>query len=252
MKKRTHAFIPDTQVKPNVPTEHITAAGNYLADKQPDIIVCIGDWWDMPSLSTYDKAGSKGWEDKDVSADFEAGCDAMSDFLRPIQKAKGYNPKLVFTMGNHEDRVRRAREDPENRRFKGFLKDDQFRLKEFGFKVVPFLKPINIDGILYCHYFTGGVMDRPLGGQVETRLKNLCHSFSMGHQQMYQVGVWYTGTGERIRGLVNGTFYQHDEEYVSTQGNARTWRGILLKHEVHKGNYDLMEVSMEYLLENWQ
>ena len=205
----------------------------------------------MPSLSMYDRAGQQGWEDKDVKEDFEAGCDAMSDFLKPIKRKRNYKPKLVFTMGNHENRVKRAREAPKNRRFKGYLGDDQFRLKDFGFKVVPFLKKINIDGILYSHYFTGGVMDRPLGGQAETRLKSLCHSFSMGHQQLYQVGVWYTGAGERIRGLVCGTFYQHDEEYLSPQANARTWRGILMKHEVHKGDYNLMEVSMDYLLENY-
>lgn len=250
--KKKHAFIPDTQVKPGVPTNHLTAAGNYIADKQPDTIVMIGDWFDMPSLSSYDKPGEKGWEDKDVKDDFDCGIEAMADFLRPIKAKRNYKPRMVFTMGNHEDRVRRARNDPHNRKFRKFLSDDQFRLKEFGWKVVPYLDRINIDGILYSHYFTGGIMDRPLNGQAETRLKNLCHSFSMGHQQIYQVGVWYTGAGERIRGLVCGSFYQHDEDYVSKQGNDRCWRGMVFKNEVYKGDYDLMELSIEYLLENWQ
>lgn len=251
MKKRKHAFIPDTQIKKNVPLNHLEAAGNYIAEKKPDVIVCIGDWWDMPSLSTYDTPGQDGWELMDVEEDFEVGIEAMEMFLKPIKKARNYEPRLVFTMGNHEDRVRRARQDAHNRKFKKNLADDKFRLKEFGFQVVPFLHRIDIDGILYSHYFTGGLYDRPLGGQAETRLKNLCHSFSMGHQQLYQVGVWYTGAGERIRGLVCGTFYQHEEDYISKQGNDRCWRGMIFKHEVYKGDYNLMELSIPYLLENW-
>ena len=69
----------------------------------------------MPSLSSFDKPGCVGWEDKDLEADFESGCDAMSDFLSGFINVKGYKPKLVFTMGNHENRLKRAREHPDNR-----------------------------------------------------------------------------------------------------------------------------------------
>ena len=55
-------FIPDTQIKNGVNLDHIQALGNYILDKKPDIIVCIGDWWDMPSLSSYEKKGSKYFE----------------------------------------------------------------------------------------------------------------------------------------------------------------------------------------------
>ena len=47
--------IPDCQIKEGVPTEHLEWAGQYIADKKPDVIVNIGDFWDMPSLSSYDK-----------------------------------------------------------------------------------------------------------------------------------------------------------------------------------------------------
>lgn len=39
---KTHAFIPDTQVKPGCATDHLPAAGNYIADKEPEVIVMIG------------------------------------------------------------------------------------------------------------------------------------------------------------------------------------------------------------------
>ena len=56
-----HLIIPDTQVKPNTPTEHLKWAGQYAAEKKPDVIVHIGDHWDMESLSSYDK-GKKSFE----------------------------------------------------------------------------------------------------------------------------------------------------------------------------------------------
>src|SRR5687768_4357009 len=48
------AVIPDAQIRRGVPIDHIKHAGMYLARKQPDVIVCLSDWWDMPSLGTHD------------------------------------------------------------------------------------------------------------------------------------------------------------------------------------------------------
>ena len=47
-----HLVIPDTQVKPDFHIEHLEWAGQYAVDKKPDVIVHLGDHWDMPSLST--------------------------------------------------------------------------------------------------------------------------------------------------------------------------------------------------------
>lgn len=47
-------YIPDCQIKPDVPLDHLRWLGNYIVKKQPDIIVNGGDFADMPSLSSYD------------------------------------------------------------------------------------------------------------------------------------------------------------------------------------------------------
>ena len=57
-------MIPDTQVKPGVNTDHLEWAGHYAVKMKPDVIVHIGDHWDMPSLSSYDKKGSRQMEGK--------------------------------------------------------------------------------------------------------------------------------------------------------------------------------------------
>ena len=56
-----HMIIPDTQVKPGSSFEHLKWAGQYAVEKKPDVIVHIGDHWDMPSLSSWD-VGKKSFE----------------------------------------------------------------------------------------------------------------------------------------------------------------------------------------------
>ena len=65
-------LIPDTQVRPGVNTDHLGEMGEYIAEAQPDVIVHIGDHWDMPSLSSYDKGTAK-IEGRRVRTDIESG-----------------------------------------------------------------------------------------------------------------------------------------------------------------------------------
>ena len=53
-KRMKHLIIPDTQVKPGHPIDHLRWAGQYAVDKKPDGIIHIGDHFDMPSLSSWD------------------------------------------------------------------------------------------------------------------------------------------------------------------------------------------------------
>src|SRR5574337_871353 len=78
-----HLIIPDTQVKPGVPLEHLAWAGEYAAQKRPDRIIHIGDHWDMSSLSSYD-VGRKAFEGRTYKADIEAGNEGMAMFMKPI------------------------------------------------------------------------------------------------------------------------------------------------------------------------
>jgi hypothetical protein len=47
-------------------------------------------------------------------------------------------------------------------------------------------------------------------------------------------------------GLVAGSFYLHNMGYRGPQGTGE-WRGIIVKNEVHEGQYDIMPLSMSYL-----
>lgn len=72
-----HLIIPDTQIKPGVDTTHIDWAARAIVEYRPDTVVVIGDWWDLPSLSTHDAPGSKEAEGRRVKPDIDAGNDAF-------------------------------------------------------------------------------------------------------------------------------------------------------------------------------
>jgi len=250
-----HFVIPDTQVKPDVYIDHLRGAGNYIVEKKPDVVIHLGDHWDMPSLSSYDEKGSAKAEGRTYQDDIDAGIEGMEELLAPIRgynkgRRNKYEPRMVFLMGNHEYRIERHVNANPHLRRKVSYKDLQ--LREMGWEIHDFLKPVNIHGILYCHYFvnTASLKKSVIGGSIENKLKHIGQSFTMGHQQTLQMGIRYLNNGECQRGLVAGAFYQHDEEYMGYQGNHH-FRGCIYKHEVHKGNYNLMELSLDYLLRRW-
>lgn len=253
--------IPDPQVKPGVPTNHLKAAGNYICDSRPDVIVVLGDWWDMPSLSRYNSP--KDVEGTRVLRDIEAGKEAMDLFLSPLHKLQRkqrknkkrvYTPRLVFLTGNHDPMVRIPRLVEEFPTLEGFVPDDcKFWLENYGFEVIDFLKIIDINGIRFSHYFQNmhSAKKGPLSGNIVTMMKNAGFSFVMGHQQGKKCHSFRLGDGSNRLGVVAGSFYQHEESYEGPQG-GQNWHGIIVLNEARNGGADIMEVSMNYLLENWQ
>lgn len=237
---RMHMVIPDTQVKPGVSTDHLEWAGNYAAEKQPDVIVMIGDWYDLPSLCSYSK-GKMEFEGRRYLDDIKAGRRGMERFLNALRRAPDYKPRLVFTLGNHEHRIIRYVDN--NPEFSGKFSFDDLGLHEYGWEVHDFLKPVLIDGIEYCHYFTSGVMGRPVSSAA-TLLRERQRSCTQGHVQHTDIAI-HKKTQQIA--LFSGTFYAHDEAYLGYQGNAQR-RQIVIKNEVDgEGHYDPMFVSMKFL-----
>ncbi len=242
-KKSTHLIIPDTQCKPGVPLDHLLWAGKYIAEREPDVVVHLGDHWDLPSLSSYEGKGSRYFEGKRLKEDIAAGNRGL-DLL--MEGMGAFRPKrMVLLRGNHEDRLTRAiNESPTL--LEGLVGFEDFNDVAHGWEVVEYLKPIEIDGLAFAHYFYNPNTGRSYSGNVDTMLRNVGHSFVMGHQQGLRVGRRELSSGHVQRGLVAGSFYQHTETYRGPQA-AYEWRGILVLHEVGDGGYDLMEVSLDYL-----
>lgn len=251
-KLRKHLCIPDTQVKPGVPTDHLEALGNYIVEKQPDVIIHVGDHWDVPSLSSYDE-DLAGFDRRDYQADIDAGNEAFKLITAPTEKYNKrrktkYEPRKIFLRGNHENRIIRFTDLAKNARFKNVVSPKDCDTS--GWQDVPFLKPITVDGIVYCHYFTAKGTGRAIGGNAHYKLTKLKFSYVMGHVQDKDSAQEYLCNGRVIRGLMAGTFYQHKENYLGHQGNFH-WHGVHILHECNKGNYNHMEVSLGYLLREY-
>lgn len=255
-----HIVIPDTQIKPNVPTDHLRWVGQYIVDQfagKPDVkIIHLGDHADMPSLSSYDR-GKKAMEGRRYVEDVKAanaGFDVLNqpliDLNRHLKARKQgtWWPERHFILGNHEDRITRAAEDAAQ--LEGLVSLDHLNYAKHGWKVHPFLKPVYLDGIGYAHYWQNPMTGRPLGGIVATRLKTIGHSFTMGHQQVLDYAIRFV-RGKSQHGLVAGACYLHDEDYKGYQGNAH-WRGIVVCHDVREGSYDPMFISLEYLCRRYE
>lgn len=254
---QTHCVIPDTQVKPGVPLDHLDWIGRYIVEKKPDVLIHLGDHADMPSLSSYDR-GKIQFEGRRYKADIEAAKKGWDVLNSPIEEynrrrrkngKKQYRPEKHLTLGNHEHRISRAVED--NAVLAGTIGIKDVALDRYGWDVHPFLKPVCIDGVHYAHYFYNPMTGKPWGGKAHTRLKNVGFSFTMGHQQTKDPAELPLANGQTIRGLIVGACYLHDEDYKGPQANNH-WRGIIFKHEVGNGNYDLMEISLDYLCRRYE
>ena len=179
--------IPDVQAKPGIDFTYLKKIGQYIVEKKPEIIVCIGDFADMPSLSSYD-VGKKVFEGRRYKDDIQASKDAMAALLSPIiefnkvakrTRHKAYKPRMVMTLGNHENRINIAtNNDP---KLDGVLSTEHLLYKEFGWEVHEFLKVVLIEGIAFSHYFTTGLMGRP-AGTAAAQLRKTSMSSIAGHQ----------------------------------------------------------------------
>lgn len=248
--------VADTQCKSEEDISYMSAIGKYIADKRPDVVVHIGDNFDMPSLSSYDK-GKLSFEGRRLKADIEAGKEGLRLLLEPTKqlqqrqksaKKKVYTPRLVFCVGNHEDRFDRlARDNPE---LQGFVGVETLGLEDMGWEVYPFLKPCVIEDIHFVHYLANPFTGKPYGGSALSQLKNVGVSFVVGHKQILDVAMLPTLDGKMRIGLINGSCYDFDESYKGYQNNNH-FRGLTMLHEVKDGFGLPAFASLDYIVKKY-
>lgn len=243
---RRHLVIPDTQVRPDVDTSQIEWAAKAIVEYKPDVIIHLGDHWDMKSLSSYEKPGSIHMEGARYENDIASGNDAFERLVAPMEaemkRDPKWKPRRVFLFGNHENRIHRALcQEP---KYAGMV--GEHHCVTPGFERHPFLEVVTIDGIRYSHYFSNVNSGKGIGGSIDNRLNRIGESFVQGHEQGFLYGCRQFPTGKTRHGLVAGAFYLHDEDYKGRQGNGH-WRGIVVLNEVSDGGYDIMPLSISYL-----
>lgn len=244
-------IIPDCQVKEGVPLDHLTWAGKAIVQYQPDVVVNIGDFADMPSLSSHDKAGSKYFEGLRYKKDIEITKEAMQMLLSPLKslqstqkrnKEKVYKPRMVMCLGNHENRIDRAINN--NPMLEGMLSTKDLGYED-DWEVHAFLQPVFISGVGFNHYWPVGAMGRP-ASSASVIISKLHMSCIAGHQQGKQVAYGKRADGKPLISIIAGSYYLHDESYMDQLSN-RHWRGLVILNDVKDGYFDELFLSIEYL-----
>jgi hypothetical protein len=241
--------IGDTQIKKGHDFSAIEATANYIVAERPEEIVILGDWFDLASLSKY--ANARERKDMNLKEDIQAGVEGLRKLLRPLRmlnarqvanKKKLYRPKIVFTMGNHEERMNRFLGD--NPHLDGVLFDVKHIVGTFPIDVYDFLEPYTgIRGIKYFHYLANPMSGNAVGGSMENKLNKTTYSFVHGHQQQFQYAERQQVDGKQQLGVCVGAFYEHDEGYKGVQGNTHS-RGTVVLHHHDKGS-DVEFISCE-------
>jgi hypothetical protein len=258
VKPRRHYVLPDLQVRPGDVTDHLDWIAADIVRRLPDVIVVIGDWWDLPSLSKYSPAGGTEKEGARLLDDLAAGEAALHRLTAPIfaeierrkrRHLPRWSPRMVFCEGNHEHRAARFASD--DARFEGVVGTHLCQVEAFGFERHKFKVPVEIDGVWYAHFWQSQNSDRPIGGTIDNRLNKLGFSFVQGHEQGKRYGNRPLPNGRTIHGIVAGSCYLGVESYRGPQA-ANEWRGTVVLHDVRNGgDFEPMFLTLRYLCEEY-
>ena len=217
-----------------------------ICDVRPDVVVCIGDLFDLPSLSSYD-VGKKSFEGRTYAADIEAGLEAQELLFGEIERynrrrREPVEPEFHYCLGNHEHRISRAIES--DRKLEGTISyDDLTNDGEYPWIVHPFQKVLVLGGVAFSHYFCSGPMGRPISGVSvgNSLLTKLNHSCVQGHSHLFDYAQKTRVDGKKLNAIACGWYGDFEEEWAGPQVNALWEAGILVLRDVKDGEFGGME-----------
>lgn len=194
-----------------------------------------GDWYDMPSLSKYDKPGSHSTEGRRIHKDRDAGYKALEVFFGEMYRL-GYEPPSVWICeGNHEERLDRYLED--DPKLDGIINREQFfRWSDFGIKSAPFMAPMRKDGVTYCHLFDVGPNGQTTGSRsgqptAKQQIARVAGSSVAGHRQGFDHKLhWHpyaTKAKQQTFAVIAGSFYLDKHKYRGPTDGFEA-RGIVI------------------------
>lgn len=243
----SHLFLPDPHSHPDFHNKRFEWLGKLIVDIKPSVVICAGDWADMPSLCSYDK-GTRGFEGRRYKKDIEAAIDAQERMFRPIKEAKKKRPRFIMLEGNHEHRISRAASlDPV---LDGTISTDNLSFRHFGWDWVPYQGTtpgvLVLDGIAYSHYHTSGVMGRAISGEhpAYQLLMKRHMSCTQGHVHTTDYCVRDDAEGKKIHGLIGGVYQDYYSDYAGN-ANKMWWKGVVMKRGVEDGQYDPEWIGIE-------
>lgn len=239
---RRMLVIPDAHAHPGYDNARFDWLGRLIAAERPDVVVCLGDFADMPALSQYDK-GKRGFEGRRYTRDV----DATRDALRRLHSHVHHGPEWIMCLGNHEARIDRARND--NAEFDGTISVDDLGYREHGWQVVPYQSTALVAGFAISHHFASGVAGRPIGGmnQAAAMTRLLYTSAIVGHSHVVDYARRTRPDGSHVLAIVAGC-YAHPEQIEGwNEATAHLWwHGVVVLEDAAAGDCgELRWITME-------
>lgn len=225
--------------------------GNLILEEDPDLVVCIGDFADLNSLSSYDK-GKKSAELRRYRHDLAACHDALQRINKPLEeynikrklmkKSPRRIPRKVMILGNHEERIVRAvNMAPE---LEETLSIDDLQYREHEWEVVPFKRPWCIEDTYFCHYFPSGVKGEAISGfNIGSNIigRNMVSSIC-GHSHLFDLAVRNRPDGRKVIGMCCG-WYGEEPTYADASDNL-WWSGLVILHNMNEGSFDIEQINI--------
>jgi len=242
--------VPDPHAHPEFGNDRADWLGKLILDRKPDVVVNMGDTFDMPSLSSYDK-GKASFHGNSYEKDIVSGVDFLDRMWHPIRKAKRKRPRSVFLVGNHEQRLKKVLEyQPElgsSKKYGIGYKD--YQLSDYHHDIVYYEGQTPgvcaIEGVSFSHYLISGVMGRPIGGEhhAASLISKTHSSCVVAHTHTVDWAVRSTVTGKTVMGLVAGVFQDYDSKWAGSC-NDLWWPGLVYLRGVEDGRYDPEFISL--------
>jgi predicted phosphodiesterase len=244
--------IPDAHGKPGEQArdwDRFTAAGKLALDLKPDVVICLGDIEEFESLSEYSRKAADAFDGKALKRDGETFRFALKTVRKPIVSAnekhklarhreREYHPTFILLEGNHEERWRRF---PETE----LLGHDYLALvaEEEGWIWHPFLKAVEIGGVLFSHYFESGVGRRP--ATVNTVLNKTHRSVVFGHSHSFGYDQKPVLGRRPISALCAGCYKPPHRT------REHEWSGLTLLTDIRDGSFNIQQLPYDAVLERY-
>lgn len=244
-----HLVIPDLHAHPDHNNDRALWIGELIHDLRPDMVIDLGDSADMPSLSDHDK-GLRAFNNRSYQADIAAYLDLQDKLWHRVRRSRKRLPRAIRLIGNHEERIDRFIDRvPE---LEGTVSYSDLDLERHYDDVVYYdgrtPGTIEVDGVVYAHFFTSGVMGRPISGEHPgfSLLTKQFVSCTQGHTHVFDYCVRTVQDGSKIHGLIAGCAIDYKMHWPGE--TQKLWTtGVAIKHGVEGGQYDLEWVSLDRL-----
>jgi hypothetical protein len=200
--------LGDPHDKPGRDKRRFTLMGRHAAETRPDVIVSIGDWASLDSLSSHELPGSQNDADRSpFHEEIESLEESASFFFRDLGIGQ---IRFLHTHGNHEHRAwRAANKQPKLNGDMPQRLDTVFA--QYGIKTHTFGEFVDIGGVDFVH-IPLSIMGKEMGGEMMERnagMKSL-RSIVCGHTHRANIlTIMKVGQQRQVKVVNLGTSMPH-------------------------------------------